>query len=152
MKTRNKILLAIFAVLVLIQFIRPEKNISVAESKNDIFLTYPAPDSVKSLVHTSCYDCHSNNTKYPWYTEIQPLGLWMNHHIEEGKAELNFAEFAAYPAKKADHKLDEAIEEINEGEMPISAYTFIHPDAKLSIQQREAVVAWMKTTRKQIIP
>jgi predicted deacetylase len=76
----------------------------------------------------------------------------MNHHAEEGKAELNFAEFATYPAKKADHKLDEAIEEINEGEMPISAYTFIHPDAKLSIQQREAVVAWMKTTRKQIIP
>jgi hypothetical protein len=151
MKIRNKILLAVLALFILIQFIRPEKNISSKESKNDIFLKYPASDSVKSLVHTSCYDCHSNNTKYPWYTEIQPLGLWMNHHVEEGKAELNFAEFATYPAKKADHKLDEAIEEINEGEMPISGYTFIHHDAKLSDEQRQAIVVWMKTIRKQII-
>lgn len=151
MKTR-KILLAVLAVIVLIQFIRPEKNISATESKNDIFLKYPASDSVKSLVRTSCYDCHSNNTEYPWYTEIQPIGLWMNHHVEEGKGELNFSEFLTYNPKKADHKLDEATDEIKEGEMPITSYTLIHHNAKLLPEQRKEVIAWIQTTRKQIIP
>lgn len=152
MKTRSKILLAIVALIVLIQFIRPEKNVSLTESKNDIFLKYPASDSVRSIVRTSCYDCHSNNTVYPWYTNLQPIGLWMNHHVNEGKQELNFSEFLTYKTKKADHKLDEAIDEIKQGEMPISSYTLIHHNAKLSAEQRKEVIAWIETTRKEILP
>lgn len=151
MKKRKKILLVILGLLIILQFIRPKRNVSATESKNDIFSKYPAPNSVKYLVHTSCYDCHSNNTEYPWYTNIQPVGLWMNHHVDEGKGELNFSEFSTYNPKKADHKLKEAIDEIQDGGMPISSYTLIHHDAKLSPQQRKAVIDWIKTTRKQIV-
>jgi hypothetical protein len=84
---------------------------------------------------SSCYDCHSNKTNYPRYSKINPVGMWLNHHIEEGKAELNFSNFAAYDKKNLDHKLEETAEEVAEGHMPLPSYTLVHADAKLSQEQ-----------------
>lgn len=145
-KKLSYILLAIF---VLIQFFRPEKNQSLQQRQNDIFLSFPASESTKQLVQTACYDCHSNNTVYPWYAEVQPVAWWIADHVNEGKSELNFSEFLSYSPKKADHKLEEVIEMIQENEMPLQSYTIIHGNARLSNAQKDEIINWAKGLRAE---
>ena len=152
MTITRKILFALLMVFIFIQFFRPEKNESTAQTSNDIFAHYEAPKNTKQLIHTACYDCHSNNTVYPWYAEIQPMAWWLADHVKEGKSELNFSEFASYKPKKADHKLEEVIEMIQEGEMPLKSYTLIHDNAKLSDGQKKAIITWAEGLRSQIQP
>lgn len=152
MSLTKKILAGLFIVLIVIQFIKPDKNQSSADTPNDIFAHYQAPDSIKQLIHTACYDCHSNNTAYPWYSEIQPVAWWLADHVKEGKSEINFSEFASYTPKKGDHKLEELIEMVKEEEMPLKSYTLIHGDARLSNAQRVAITNWAEQVRAQIKP
>jgi len=148
----KKIGYGLLAVLIVIQFIRPERNISEMPSENDIRVHHPLPGNVESILKRACYDCHSNNTNYPWYTNIQPIGWWMQDHVNEGKRELNFSEFATYSPKKADHKLDEVIELVEEKEMPLESYTLIHKDAVLTADETETLINWAKELRKTIYP
>lgn len=148
----KKILYGLLAVLIIIQFIRPERNISELPSENDIRVQYPLPANVQSILKRACYDCHSNNTSYPWYTNIQPVGWFLQNHVNEGKEELNFSEFATYSAKKADHKLDEVIEMVEEKEMPLESYTLIHKEAILTAEETETLINWAKDLRKTIYP
>jgi hypothetical protein len=152
MTITRKILFALLMVFIFIQFFRPEKNESTAQTPNDIFAHYEAPENTKQLIHTACYDCHSNNTVYPWYAEIQPVAWWLADHVNEGKSELNFSEFATYTPKKGDHKLEEVVEMIKEKEMPLKSYTLIHGDANLSDAQREELSKWAEELRAQIKP
>ena len=152
MSLTKKIFIIVLVLLIVIQFIRPEKNQSAAATPNDIFTIHPSANDVTQLVKTACYDCHSNNTVYPWYSNIQPVAWWLDHHIEEGKKELNFSEFGTYEPKKADHKLEELAEVVEEKEMPLKSYTLIHADSRLTDSQRELIVSWAKATRKQIAP
>ena len=150
MKIFNKILLALLAVLLLAQFIRPEKNRASGEQPNDIFKHYPAAPEVQAIVKRACYDCHSNNTNYPWYAEVQPLAWWINDHVEDGKKHLNFSEFAAYKPKKANHKLEEVYEEVEKHDMPLKSYTLIHAEARLTTEEQQMLIDWAKSTRSQI--
>ncbi len=147
----RKVLLALLAIFIVIQFIRPEENQSAGAMPDDIFAHYPATDNVKQLIKPACYDCHSNNTAYPWYSTIQPVAWWLSDHVKEGKKELNFSEFAAYKFKRRAHKLEEVIEQVKEKEMPLKSYTIIHKDAGLTDQQRKEISEWADKTRKQII-
>lgn len=146
----KKILIGLLVVLVVIQFIRPERNVSEIPSQNDIRVHYSVPANVESVLKRACYDCHSNNTNYPWYANIQPVLWWLQDHIEEGKEELNFSEFATYSAKRADHKLDEVIEMVEEEEMPLESYTYIHKDAILSSSEKKLLMDWAADLRKMI--
>ena len=152
MSITKKILIGLLGVFIIIQFIKPDKNQSDAVTPNDIFANFQSENSTKQLIRTACYDCHSNNTVYPWYAEIQPLAWWLADHVKEGKSELNFSEFATYKPKKADHKLEEVVEMLKEGEMPLKSYTLIHNDAKLSSVQREELSKWAESLRAQIQP
>ena len=100
--------------LIAIQFFRPAKNINNKPDgiENDISKVMPVPDNIQTILKTSCYDCHSNNTIYPWYASIQPVAWWMNNHIEEGKKEINFNEFASYSLRRQYKKLGEIIEQL----------------------------------------
>ena len=147
---RKKILLTLLAILVIIQFIRPSRNVSDTVSANDITKVYTVPADVQEVMKVSCNDCHSNNTKYPWYTNIQPVGWWLQHHVNEGKEHLDFSSFASYTPKKQHHKLEEVVEMINDGEMPLNSYLWIHKDAKLSDAQKNSLVNWAKQLREQI--
>lgn len=138
-------LLIIALILVVIQFFRPEKNISSAVADQDIAKHYGVPDKVLAVLQRSCYDCHSNNTAYPWYNNIQPFAWFLADHVKDGKDELNFSIFASYTPKKAAHKLDEVIGETNEGEMPLSSYTFVHRNAILSDQEIKMINEWATT-------
>lgn len=152
MSITKKILLAILLLFILGQFIRPDKNQSNFASPNDLFAGFSAPESTEQIIKTACYDCHSNNTVYPWYSEIQPVAWWIADHVNEGKSELNFSEFLSYKPKKADHKLEEVIEMIQEGEMPLQSYTLIHGNAKLSEIQKTELINWVQGIRTEIKP
>lgn len=147
----KKVGIALAAMLVILQFIRPTRNGSWEKSEDDISLAINVPGDVYQILNTSCYDCHSNHTTYPWYTNIQPLGLWMQHHVDEGKAELNFSEFKTYTLKRQKHKLEEIAEQVNEHEMPLSSYTLIHKNASLSPEQMTLLTNWANAEFAKII-
>ena len=140
----------LLVLLVIIQFIRPAENHSDKLSANDITLHYPVPDTVLSILKRSCYDCHSNNTSYPWYNRVQPVAWWLNSHVTEGKRELNFSEFASYPLKKQARKLKNTVKEIKEGDMPLNSYLWIHIDAALDQGQKNILVYWADSLQRII--
>lgn len=134
------ILLLIFGLL---QFIpRPEKNISSVEAKNSIEKLFPIPDSVLTILKTACYDCHSNNTRYPWYSNIQPVALFLNKHIVEGKKELNFDEFGNYTGRRQQSKLKAIANQVRDGEMPLRSYSIMHKNARLTSGERDYIITY----------
>jgi hypothetical protein len=150
----KKILKRTFQVLLLalivIQFFRPAKNKSEGISNNDITKLYPVPENVQSILKTSCYDCHSNNTEYPWYNNIQPVAWWLKNHIDEGKRGLNFSEFATYRIGKQYRRLDDINKQIKDDEMPLDSYLWIHKNAKLNDEQKLAITNWTTSLRDSI--
>jgi hypothetical protein len=139
----KKIFIGLLIALIAIQFIKPERNLS-GNTDKDISTIYPMSDSVKQIVTKACADCHSNKTEYPWYASIQPASFWLADHVKEGKREINFNEFASYRIGKQNHKLKEVIEQIEEGEMPLSSYTLIHKEAKLSESEKAILIQWCR--------
>lgn len=150
MSILKKIAYTLLIVFVVLQFIRPTKNSSDTIAATDIRNHYNVPPDVENILKTACFDCHSNNTVYPWYTNIQPVGLWMQDHVNEAKKELDFSAFASYTPKKMDHKYEEIIEMVKEDEMPLFSYTVIHSDAKLTQQQKEILITWADGLKKEL--
>ncbi|MBC7566553.1 MAG: heme-binding domain-containing protein [Pedobacter sp.] len=146
----RKLLFVLAILLLIIQLFRPEKNIATTVSTNAIEKHYTIPEDIKGLLKTSCYDCHSNNTVYPWYSKVQPFAWWLDNHVKDGKQEINFDEFNSYTAKKKKHKLDEVVEMIEQDEMPLRSYTVIHTKAVLSPQDKNSIIAWAKDLQKTI--
>ena len=146
------ILLILLTTFVIIQFFRPQKNISDSSSllANDIGKQYLVPDDVHQILQTSCYDCHSNNTMYPWYSKVQPIAWWLDNHIAEGKKEINFPEFANYRIGRQYKKLDEIVKQVKEDEMPLSSYTLIHKNAILTVPQKLKIINWAAALRDTI--
>ena len=142
MNKKTLIVGAIIFALIIIQFIPQQKNNTPYEPKFDFIALEQPPISVQLTLQNSCYDCHSNKTDYPWYAKVAPVSWWINHHIEEGKEHLNFSEWGNYEVKRANHKLEETFEEVEEGEMPLNSYTLIHGD--LSEEEKENLVTWFK--------
>ncbi|PTT19398.1 cytochrome C [Chryseobacterium sp. HMWF028] len=136
--------------LIVIQFFDTDKNIAAVTSKNAIEKHYRVPAHVQELLKASCYDCHSNTTVYPWYNNIQPVKWWLQDHVNSGKRHFNFDEFNSYSKEKKLKKLDEVVETIKNGEMPLASYTIIHQNAKLSDTEKSAIEQWVKDVKKQI--
>ncbi len=140
--------ISIFVALLLLQFYpKPTRNISEGTEKNDIAQVHQVPDAVAKILKTSCYDCHSNNTFYPWYANIQPVAWWLGDHVKEGKSELNFSEFGTYNVSRRYRKLEEISKQVKEDEMPLSSYTIIHRDSKLSADQKNLLSSWIVSLR-----
>lgn len=146
-----KKLLIIPAILVLIQLIPITKN-QGSDQTYSIEKGYLVPENVSQILKDACNDCHSNYTTYPWYTNIQPVSFWLNHHVEEGKEHLDFSTFMKLPGKVQRHKLDEVVETVEEGEMPLSSYTYfgLHPKANLSEEQKTVLITWAKELKSKI--
>jgi hypothetical protein len=146
----RKILIGLLVLLIVIQFIRPAKNQGDAQSPQDITHVVSVPDSTLKLLQTACYDCHSNNTNYPWYAAINPVGLWLHNHVREGKDELNFTTFAQYDAKRRAKKMKEVAETVDKHEMPLPSYLWIHKEAILTAAQRQSIINWAKYAEQQL--
>lgn len=142
----KKLLLALLVILLVLQGFRPEKNNS-GNKENDISTLYAVPANVEQIMVKACNDCHSNNTVYPWYAEIQPLAWWLDDHVKDGKKHLNFNDFGSYRLAKQFHKLEEVYDEVKGGEMPFESYTVIHRDANLTDEERNILMDWSLTVR-----
>jgi hypothetical protein len=101
-----------------------------------------APPAVEALLRRSCYDCHSNETRWPWYAYVAPMSWLVVHDVDEGRAELNFSIWGRYSASKRSSKASTAIEEIEEGRMPLPKYVRIHADAQVSPADLAVLRAW----------
>lgn len=151
MKKMFKILgIILLVVLVMIQFFHPAKNIAATPSTHHISKLYVVPANVEQILVKACYDCHSNTTKYPWYSNIQPVHWWLDDHIKDGKRHLNFDEFTTYRVARQYKKLEECISEVKDGEMPLKNYSYIHKDAVLTEIEKEALFSWCDGIRDSI--
>ena len=131
-------------VFVIMQFFGPEKNSGEISSLETFITETNPPEGVKTIMKETCFDCHSNVTKYPWYFNITPVNYWMADHIRHGKGELNFSKWTEYSLKRKEHKMEEVWEEVEKKKMPLNSYTWTHSDANLSPEQVEMVVNWAK--------
>jgi hypothetical protein len=142
MKLAKTILTVIVIAFVAIQFIRPDRNINSQLSASDISGVLSMPDSVKVILQNACYDCHSNNTKYPWYVNIQPAGWWMAGHISDAKGDLNFSEFGGYEQRRQLSKLEGVAAVVEEDIMPLRSYKMMHKSARLSTDEKNLLINW----------
>lgn len=141
---KKNILLALLGLLVVIQFIRPDTATPTVDAAQDLCQMLQPPAEVETLLKTACYDCHSYETRYPWYNQIAPVSWWLANHIREGREHLNFSTFGALSAHDRAEVLEESIEEVERGNMPLNSYTWTHADARLSAEQKNTLVAWLK--------
>ncbi len=138
----KKILLFLLVIFIAIQFIHPRANKAKGAQPNYIGQSFSIPEDVRAILHKACNDCHSNNTRYPWYSNIQPVDWWLTNHIKDGKAELNFDEYTNRSLRYQYHKMEELIDQVKKNEMPLNSYTWIHKDAILTDQEKVSLTAW----------
>lgn len=137
------------AFFLLMQMYQPARNESYEQVNTVDFTTvYQVPKNVETLIRTSCYDCHSNNTHYPWYSYIQPARFYMEIHIKNGKKSLNFDEYGNYSERKKNNKLDRIVKQIKSNEMPLSSYILIHKNAVLSDSKKEEIINWVNSVKQ----
>ena len=147
MKFLKKILLLLFVAFVIAQFFGPEKNQGNLATIEPFLIETNPPEDVKLILKQTCFDCHSDYSHYPWYSNITPINYWMAGHVDHGKEELNFSKWPDYSLKRKDHKLDEVIDLVESKEMPLNSYTWTHNDAKLSDNQINSIVTWTTLVR-----
>lgn len=150
MHSKKKWLLIFIVAFILIQFIQPARNTNGQVLQTDITRTYSVPAKVKAVLETACYDCHSNNTRYPWYANIQPGGWWLAKHIKDGKDELNFSEFGSYSPRRQANKLRSIQNSINDGTMPLWSYTLLHKNARLTNDQKALLIEWVSNVKDRM--
>ncbi len=150
MKLFKKIGVTLLLVFIGVQFIPKNYNQSNTVLATDFMTTFDVPENIETQLKVSCYDCHSNNTYYPWYNKIQPVAWFMEGHIKEGKEELNFSEFGLYSKRRQKNKLKSIMSQINDDEMPLASYKMIHSDAKLSEKDKKVLEEWLTNLRDNL--
>lgn len=137
------ILLATAAIaFVILQFFQPEKN-SSTDTANLIFKHEQIPADVEAIITNACLDCHSNNTKSVWYDRISPVSWLISNHVTEGKKELNFSEWGTFDDYDKIGTLEDIRQEVEQAKMPLKSYVVMHPEAKLSEEQKKSLLAWI---------
>lgn len=141
MKKAFYLLVLIFLFL---QFFQIDKVNPPVNNQIDFLHLNKTPDTIATVIRNSCYDCHSNETTYPWYSYVQPAGWFLESHIKEGRRKLNFSMYGLYDEKRKQHKIEEAVEMVEKEKMPLDSYTMIHGNAQLTPEQRKALVEYFK--------
>jgi hypothetical protein len=141
---KRKIGYIALAALIIMQFFQIEKKNPEIDLSQDFLSINKAPEDIARLFKSACYDCHSHETTYPWYTSIAPLSFWIKGHINGGRNHLNLSTWGTYTSKKMDHKIEECIEKIGEKKMPLLSYIIAHSEARLSDSDRKNMVSWLK--------
>ena len=135
----------VVAIVLVIQVIPVERNVSTVPPGQSFEKTEKVPANVAAILKVSCYDCHSNNTRYPWYSELQPGAWFMAQHIKKGKEELNFDEFNNYSKRRKKAKIKSIISQIEKDEMPLKSYRMMHGNARLSADEKKELLDFFNT-------
>lgn len=153
MKTKlslKRIGIAFIVLFIVIQVFQINKTITPVNEQTDFMAVTQTNPEVATILKNACYDCHSNQPTYPWYTSVAPVSWWIKNHINEGSKHLNFSIWQTYTVKRKDHKLEECVEMIEEGEMPMNSYTWMHPEAKLTDAQKQLLIDWFKAEKAKL--
>lgn len=150
MKILKISLLVLLIIFIVIQFFGIDKSVPEYDETGDFLSVYNPPSEVETIFRTTCYDCHSYSTVYPWYSNIQPVAWWLEDHIEEGRDEMNLSLWEDYSGEDADHLLEEIVEMVEEEKMPLPSYTWAHADARLTDEQREEFTSWVSDLRSSL--
>jgi hypothetical protein len=142
MNLKNKILVVLISLFMVSQFLSPKKNQSGLYAVNQFFLDTNTPKEVQILLKEACFDCHSDQTDYPWYNSITPINYWLNSHIKGGKKHFDVSKWFSYSDNRKVHKLEELVEEVKERKMPLKSYTWTHKSAVLDQNQINSLVDW----------
>ena len=146
----RNLFIVLAAVFVLGQFLfRPEKNLS-NDNANVMTNKFAVPSDIQEIFKTACNDCHTNQTRYPWYANIQPVAWWLGNHIKDGKKHFNYSAFAGYPLWLQHEKFGDIAEQVEKNEMPLPSYTLIHKDATLSEAQKKTIIDWAKMNQDSL--
>jgi hypothetical protein len=132
----------VLLALLLIQLVRPEKNLGEIETAEDFIQVSLVPDTLARVFLNSCYDCHSNRTSYPWYGNLAPASWFLNKHVVEGKAHLNFSSWGLMDKAQKISMLDEICDECTEGNMPLGSYLLLHRSSSLDALEIKAICDW----------
>lgn len=135
----------VIIVIILVQFYQPARNVTVDKTEKGFLKAYRVPKNIRSILKNSCFDCHSYNTVYPWYSNIQPARFIMEKHIQDGKLNLNFDDWGSYSERKRQNKIKGIMECVKKNEMPLSSYTLIHRNAVLSEVEKKMLISFLET-------
>jgi len=135
--------------LVVIQFFRIDKSQPAVDPSLDFLAIESVPIKEATLIKDACYDCHSNEVEYPWYSNIAPVSFWVKGHIDHGIEKLNFSNFGSYDEGKAKHKLEECVEMMEKKSMPLKSYTWLHPEARLTDDTRQSLIDFFDAKSKE---
>jgi len=149
-KILQRALLALGLAFVVIQFFGPGKTNPAVEATKTIAAGAPMPAEVSAILARACYDCHSHQTRWPWYSNVAPVSWFVIGHVNEARQHLNFSEWATYDPKRMKRKLEEIKEEVEEGAMPLPSYLPLHPGAKLLPAAVQALGAWAIAERERL--
>ena len=139
-------LLLLIVVLIVLQFFQPEKNKGSITQESDLIVVVSVPDSLAEILITSCYDCHSNHTEYPWYSRISPVSWYLYKHVRDGKENLNLSEFGDLSKAEKIGALSDLYDALEAGTMPLQSYMLIHRDARMSQEEIDALLDWADRT------
>jgi hypothetical protein len=151
MKWLKRLLLVFLILFAAAQFIRPRRENAPVDATKTIFAVANVPPDVTSILDRSCNDCHTDTVRWPWYSAITPLNFLVAEDVEHGREELNLSTWGRYDARRQARKLEELCEEVEEGEMPLPKYLYLHPRAKLSDADKQRLCAWSSALRAQIV-
>jgi len=150
----RKLIKILFIILIIafivIQFFRPDRTSTETYGENHITKKMNVPDNVQQILKRSCFDCHSDHTKWPWYTNIAPASWLVAKDVRNGRTKMNFSEWGKIPESKREARLEAICDNINEGEMPLKEYLLLHGDAKLSQQDKDVLCKWVEAELKKI--
>ena len=138
----KQVALGLIVVLILLQFFKPEQNNAPVDPEFDMLTLVSPPEHIADLIRNSCYDCHSNQTVYPWYSRISPLSWYLNKHIKKGKEELNFSDYGQLDKADKIGALADFCDALDAGTMPLQSYLLIHKEARLSKEDSDALCTW----------
>ena len=144
---KKKILIALPIIFVLIQFVRIDKTNPKIVTEKDFITVENPPKEVADIIKTSCYDCHSNETIYPWYSNVAPVSWFLKHHINDAREYFNFSEWKDISTKEKKHLFEEASEEVEKGDMPMFSYLLMHSEAKLSKEQKDLLIQYFESKK-----
>jgi hypothetical protein len=150
MRLFKRIVLALVVIFVLMQLYRPARTNPPVDQTKTMEKAMPIPPNVEAILSRSCNDCHSSKTVWPWYSNIAPVSWMLVDHVDEGRAELNFSDWATFSQKKKRHKLEAICEQVNKKEMPLPSYLWMHHDAPLSAEDSNAICDWANAEKAKI--
>ena len=146
MRRRTVVALVVLVILIAIQLVPLDRSNPPIRGEIQV------PRAVSEVFRRSCYDCHSNETHWPWYSYVAPISWMLVHHVNEGREEVNFSTWSGLSDKERSEIVREIWEETSKGKMPLRGYLVIHPEAKLSDAALEALRAWSESSHEKDVP